>query len=189
GAGTPPPPPPPTQQMLSTQLLLLTNPGLPYQRKIVYGVKEPAPSDDYVVDNPIVAGATFAMVVDATAQCFHMPAAGWGFSNGGFRYRDPHGAYGPVKLALIHRTLRGALVAKIPITGFGGPIDLVPTNPVTQASTNLHFGATDYCGSTAGGTLGPNDARSFKAKNAPAPPGCYVNSCSPSGAFLDGDGL
>src|SRR5262249_57782455 len=134
GAGTPPPPPPPTQQMLSTQLLLLTNPGLPYQRKIVYGVKEPAPSDDYVIDNPIVAGATFAMVVDATAQCFHMPAAGWGFSNGGFRYRDPPGAYGPVQLALIHRRLGRAFLAKIHITGFGRPIALAPPHPVSPAS-------------------------------------------------------
>ena len=73
------------------------------------------------------------------------------------------------------------------VVGRNGQLDVVPPNPGTVADTNFHVASSeqDYCASTAGGVIRPNDARSFKAKNAPAPAACNLSACSPSGAFLE----
>jgi hypothetical protein len=181
----PPPPPPPTQQKLSTQLFLVKNPGAPAQRKIIYKVKEIA-SDDYVFGDPTFTGATLNVSLDTQSQCFFMLPGLWSHIGGGYKYSDPHGAYGPVKIAQMRRTNAGTFTLKAIILGRGGPIDIVP--PVVIGATNLAFGAEQqYCGWTSGGAIGPSDDKTFKAKNAPAPPACYVAACSPSGAFLDAD--
>jgi hypothetical protein len=54
---------------------------------------------------------------------------------------------------------------------------------------NLHLnGATpvEYCGSTDGGQVSSASTKVFKVKGAPAPGGCPLAACSPSGAFVDG---
>jgi hypothetical protein len=179
-----PPPPPPAIQLLSTQLFLVRNPATPDRRKIVYRVRQIGPS---VQGNPMVGGATLAMSLAAATQCFHLPASGWSpAGNVGFKYRDTTGAHGPVKVALIKRSGSAVFQVKAVILGRLGSIDIVPPGTgIPQGATNLRVGTTQYCGSTAGGTLRPNDAKTFKVQNAPPPASCAVAPCSPSGAFLD----
>ena len=45
---------------------------------------------------------------------------------------------------------------------------------------NFHLGGGDqYCGSTAGGMLNPNDATTFKAKDSGAPANCAALGTCP----------
>ena len=96
-----------------------------------------------------------------------------------------------MKAAQFKLTRTGGIRNKALIIGANGPVDIVPPNPGIEGDTNFHIGdSAEYCASTAGGTIGQNNARTFKAWNAPAPAGCNVTACSPSGAFLDAlDGL
>jgi hypothetical protein len=185
GSGPPTaPPPPPAPQTVAMKLLHVKNPSLPTARQVIYKVKD---TGHTVVGNPMIAGATLKVMVDGTTQCFTMPARGWSAINGmGFKYADTHGVDGPVKVAQIKRARSGIFQTSVTILGKLGAIDLVPPNPGVRGDTNLHLrGGADYCGSTAGGTVLANNAKSFKVNDAPAPAGCGVTACSPSGAFID----
>ena len=114
-----------------------------------------------------------------------MPASGWSRFGPAYTYLDRTGAHGPVKMAQFKQNGNGALQSKAVILGKNGPVDVVPPNPGVRGDLDFHVGGGgEYCASTVGGTIGPNDARNFRAKNAPAPSGCYVSACSPSGAFI-----
>jgi hypothetical protein len=178
--------PPTFTYLVATRLFLARNPtGDPLRRKVV--IKLPGVGFSY----PPVTGATLAVRLDGTTQCFHLPASGWsarGLYLTRFVYSDPDGVHGTVKRA--EQLPTGVLV--ITILGRLGPIDLVPSNPATEAATNFrtlgipnNVSGAENCSSTSGGTVGPNTARSFRVVNAPAPSACQVAACSPSGAFLD----
>lgn len=69
---------------------------------------------------------------------------------------------------------------KILLSGKLGLINVVPPNPGAQADTNFSFGGgAEYCSSTVGAAIGPNDAKTFKAKDALAPAACNIPACSP----------
>jgi hypothetical protein len=175
------------QQMKTGKLLLVKNPKAsdPSKRKIVYQVKEQA-STNTIVGDPMVNGAKLKVRLDANTDCYDMPASGWSaISTLGFKYKDASGAYGPVKVASIKKTPSGNFMVKANVLGKNGLITVVPPNPGIQADTNFSLGEGDeYC-STFGGTLDPNNEKTFKAKDAAAPTECNVSACSPSGAFLD----
>ena len=115
-----------------------------------------------------------------------MPAIGWRRDGPVYKYLDRKGLYGPVKVAWLRQVSNGSIQNKVVVDGKRGPVEIVPPNPGVQGDANFHVGSGgEYCASTAGGTIHPNDARTFKAKDAPAPAGCNVPACSPSGAFLD----
>jgi len=174
------------QQTHGGKLLLVKNPkaGDTTKRKIVYKVKEVA-STNTVVGDPTAHGAKLKITLNSNWDCYELPASGWsGISTLGFNYKDPKGAYGPVAVASIKKTPSGNFMIKAKISGKNGPVSVIPPNPGTAGHTNLSLGTGDeYC-TTFGGTIAPNNAKLFKAKNAPAPQGCTVNACSPSGAFL-----
>lgn len=180
----------PQQQTTAGKLLLVKDPkaGDASRRRILYRVKE-RESTNAVVGNPIARGATLKITLDGNTDCYDMPASGWSaISTLGFKYRDPRGVHGPVKVAAIKQTPSGTFLIKAKVVGRHGPITVVPPDPGTQADTNFRLGGGDeYC-STFGGTIEPNNARTFKAKNAEAPAQCNVTACSPSGAFLDPTG-
>jgi hypothetical protein len=114
-----------------------------------------------------------------------MPGIGWSRDGPAYKYVDRKGLYGPVKVAWLRQVSNGAIQNKVVIDGKRAPVDIVPPNPGIQGDANFSVGGSQYCASTAGGTLHPNTDRTFKATKAPAPPSCYVPACSPSGAFLD----
>ena len=174
-------------QFLPTKRLLVRNPGPTTSRKIVYLTKVASPNSLAVSGNPTTGGAKLKVKLDANTQCFDMPSSGWTAINGGFRYKDMQFVNGPVKVAIIKKPNSGVFLAKFVIQSRVHPITVIPPNPGVQGDTNLTIGgpSNEYCGSTAGGVLNPNHDKTFKAKDAPAPTGCNVTPCSPSGAFLD----
>ena len=133
-----------------------------------------------LVGNPLGTGATFNLKLDGVSQCFSMPAFGWSPSgNSGFKYKDRDGLYGPVKTAKIKKS-GNAFKIKIILLGRQGLISVIPPNPGVQADTNFSFGGgADYCSSTAGAALGPNTAKTFKAKGALPPATCNMPACPP----------
>ncbi len=57
---------------------------------------------------------------------------------------------------------------------------ILPPNPGVLAYTNLSLGGgAQYCSSSAGAALGPNNAKTFKARGALAPPICNLPACGP----------
>src|SRR5262249_17906723 len=141
-----------------------------------WSVKMGSPNGNTVNGDPQTNGATLKVQLDATSQCFDMPGSGWSpISTIGFKYVDASGANGPVKVAQIKKTPGGGFKLKFINRGKNGAITVVPPGP--QADTNfLIRGGAQYCGSTANGTLNPNDAKTLKA-TSPAPAACNVTAC------------
>ncbi len=178
--------PPSSEQKLPLSLFLVKNPAGPAARRVIYKATSKPPLGNFLDGNPTTGGAALKIKLDAVTQCFTMPAGGWTRSGRTYKYADASGAYGPVKAAQWLQTLHGVIVNKVLILGTNGEVDVVPPAPGAQGDTNFHVGGGGaYCASTAGGTIRPNDAKIFKAKNAPPPASCNVSACSPSGAFLD----
>jgi hypothetical protein len=182
-----PPPPPPTPFLVPMKSFEVKNPSTPEARKVRYTAKALglyAPSFGYLAG----LGAGLTVKVDDTTQCFFLPPGNsWAqkSAGNGYTYRDSTGVYGPVKVMSVRRANNGTFQTKAVILGKNGTLDLVPPNPGVRGDVRLTLGNGDeYCASTAGGTVVKNDAKVFKAKNAPAPAACDV-VCSPSGAFLD----
>ena len=180
------------QQTVAGKLFLVKNPKAddPGKRKILYLAKE-APSDNTVVGDPVVDGASLRVTLDSQTQCFSMPATGWRTLHGiGYRYQDPTGSLGPVKTAFIKRNGKGVFLNKVVIKAkFGtGPqphITVVPPNPGVEGDTNFHLGTGDqYCASFPASPLSPNNDKTYRVKNAPEAAGCAIPACSASGAFL-----
>jgi hypothetical protein len=174
-SATPTPTPLPTPQTVGLQLLVVKNAAGPASRKIIYKVKD---FGHAVAGNPMTGGATWNVKLDGQSQCFSMPAAGWSpLGSKGFKYVDSSALYGAVRLA---RIMKSGNVFKIKaiVLGRQGPVNIVPPNPGVQADTNLSFGnGAEYCSSTAGAALGPNSAKTFKARGALAPATCNVPAC------------
>ncbi len=172
------PPPPPADQFLPLSLLVVKNPSGLESRRVTYKAVSPRSQGNYIVGNPTSGGATLKIRLDSVTQCFSMPAIGWSRYGPSYRYLDQTGAYGPVKVAQWRQTSSGAIQNKVTILGKNGTIDVVPPGPGVQADANFHVGGgAAYCASTAGGTIAPNDAKTFKAKSAPAPAACNVTAC------------
>jgi len=174
---------PPPQETVATHIFLVKNPDPADAtgRKVLWLVKEAAGNTNMVNGNPIANGATLNLKLDANTQCFQMPSSGWSNIDGiGFKYVDPMGANGPVKKAEIKRTPGGVFQVKVIISGKNGAVNIIPPGPGTEADMNFHLGGGDqYCGSTAGGMLNPNDATTFKAKDSGAPANCAALGTCP----------
>ena len=182
----PPPPPPAVQRGLATKQFTARNPSTPSARKILYQIKDLTPNP-LLYGSPTTHGATLNVRLYTSEQCFPMPAAGWSFMPGGFRYSDKSGRFGPVKSAKIGYA-GGGLLGKVVIQGKHGAVDVVPTNPTVLAYTNFRLAGQqpgEYCGSASGGRITADNAKMFRVKDAPAPSGCDLAACSPGGAFLD----
>ena len=142
------------------------------KRRIMAVAKEKA-SDDTLVGNPVATGGTLAVFANgatSTSQTFALPATGWSAFGSGFRYRDTHGANGPVASAQVGRTAGGTFFVKATILGKNGTVTVVPPNPGTDGGIILTITVGDsYCvgfGGAAGGTItaSGNTAKVFKVK-------------------------
>jgi hypothetical protein len=168
------PTPLPTPQPIGMNLLSVKNPSGASARKILYKVKDVGHT---LVGDPTADGATFNVKLDGTSQCFILPRLGWQrLGNNGFKYLNPDGTGGPVRLARIKKS-GNSFKVKIVISARQGTVDVVPPNPGTQADTNLRLGLATYCSSSAGAAIGPNDDKTFKAKFAPPPAMCNLPPC------------
>src|SRR5581483_349685 len=144
----------------------------PTRRRVSALAKE-EDSEATVVGDPAANGATVLIVANgatSTSQEFVLPPTGWTAVDGGFRYRDAHGASGAVKTAQIRKTRRGVFVLRVAIVGRNGPIAVVPPNPGEDGGVVLTIdGGDSYCvgfGGDAGGTITPgtNTSRVFRVK-------------------------
>jgi hypothetical protein len=181
------PPPPPQSVLVPTHLLDVKNPDGLTKRKVTYKVRENNFSGSPAgIGNPDLYGGALVVNLDGAKQCFALPpGAFWRHGHGSQTYKDSQGVYGPVKVVAIKISRSRVLTIKASLLGRLGQIDVVPPNPGTQGDVGVVFGGgSEYCSSTAGGTIVKNDAKEFKAKDAPVPGACHA-TCSPGGAFLD----
>jgi hypothetical protein len=176
---------PTTTQMLPLDQLVVKSGKTPESRRVTYKATSARGQGGLLFGNPVLAGAKLNLQVDAEDQCFSMPASGWIRDGRAYKYRDREGQNGPVKVAWLRQVSNGSIQNKVVIDGKRVPVEIVPPNPGIRGDTNFNIGASQYCASTAGGTIHPNTDRTFKATKAPAPASCYVPACSASGAFLD----
>jgi hypothetical protein len=176
---------PTTTQMLPLDQLVVKSGKTPQSRRVTYKATFARGQGGLLLGNPVAAGAKLNLQVDAESQCFSMPAIGWTRDGRTYKYLDREGQHGPVKVAWLRQLSNGSIQNKVVIDGKRGPVDIVPPNPGIRGDANFDVGGSEYCASTAGGTIHPNTDRTFKATKAPAPASCYVPACSPSGAFLD----
>ena len=179
--------PTPSMQELPLQLLLVRNGSSASARKVLYKARSRPHGPNFIDGDPTVIGASLRVQVNGGGeQCFYMPAAGWARNGRRWKYVDKSGTYGPVKLARLQQAGNGTIQNKVVADGQHGAINVVPPNPGSIANTNFWVpGGSQYCAWTQGATIRPNDSRTFRARDANAPPTCYVPACSPSGAFLD----
>jgi hypothetical protein len=184
------------------------NPSTPERRKVTGAAKE-VDSSATIVGNPTVpssvggafpgspGGAILTVIANGdhpTSQVFGLKQGTtstgkpfWRVSTGntGFKYKDPKGDQGAVKVVLIKRTPGGVFSIKAVIRGMNGTLNVVPPNLGTDGFITLLLGGGGdrYCvkyGSD-GGVKNDGD-RLFKVRR-PVIEGCPGGS--PSGAFLD----
>ena len=176
---------PTSTQTLPLDQLVVKSGKTPQSRRVNYKATAARGQGGLLLGNPVAAGAKLNLQLDAEDQCFSMPASGWIRDGRTYKYLDREGQHGPVKVAWLRQLSNGSIQNKVVIDGRRGAVDIVPPNPGIRGDANFNVGASEYCASTAGGTIHPNTDRTFKATKAPAPASCYVPACSPSGAFLD----
>jgi len=133
--------------------LNIKNPGTPDKRRITITAKETA-TDDTIVGNPTVDGATVTITAEGAAasnEAFALPAGtsplrGKPFWTGdavkGFKYADPKGENGPVKSALI-KLKNGTFQIKVAVSGKLAPVAVVPPDPGTDGCVLLAIGEGD----------------------------------------------
>ena len=119
----------------------------------------------------------------STGKPFWRASVANGVTNG-FKYKDPTGQQGAVKIVLIKKTTAGVFSIKVALRGKNGTINVVPPNPGTDGFITLFLAHGDrYCVAYAGGTPVNDGDRLFKVRR-PTVEGCPAPS-SPSGAFVD----
>lgn len=148
-------------QTILGRSLVVKDPGTASKRKVSSVAKEKA-SANTIVGNPTLSGsaggAILTVFVDGASsanQSFVLNQgttttgkAFWTASGTtGFKYRDPRGDQGPVKLVVIKRSGSGSFSIKALVTGKNGPVSIVPPNPGTEGCVALKLGV----GNTATG--------------------------------------
>jgi len=141
------------QTILASQLVV-RNPSTPDRRKVVARARERA-SPNTLVGDPVSSGASLTIALRGatpSAQTYALPAGtsvptGKPFWSGdaadGFRYRDAKGENGPVRAALIRKTVRGVFQAKAVIDGRLGAVSVLPPDPGTDGCVLFALGGGD----------------------------------------------
>ena len=150
----------PCQGILGKRLLVRNPSANPTRRKVVILAKE-AGSSNTIVGNPLAAGATLRLHVLGnieTEQVFILNpgSAFWETlaSGAGYRYRDPNGDNGPVKLLILKRTSNGTFVLKAVGNAGLSPIDVVPPQGASFAVVTLRIIGGDAYSIGYGGPFG-----------------------------------
>ena len=118
----------------------------------------------------------------STGKPFWRASVANGVTNG-FKYKDPNGDQGAVKVVLIKKNTAGVFSIKAVIRGKNGTINVVPPNLGTDGFITLFLAHGDrYCVAYVGGTAVNDGDRLFKVRRP------TVEACpgSPSAAFVDG---
>jgi hypothetical protein len=162
------------QTILGKQLLV-KDPGTATKRKVVGTAKENA-SPNTLVGDPTIDGATLTVRVDGATssnQVFVLPQGTtskgkpfWtGSATAGFKYKDPKGDNGPVKLAQIKKSRRGVFTIKFKALGKLGAVSVVPPDPGESGCVLLELNGGDSYSVEFGpgdGKITNKDGRLFK---------------------------
>src|SRR5262245_9794879 len=177
-------------QTILGRSFIVKNPGTPDARKVTGAAKE-VDSPATIVGNPTIkssvggafpgspGGAVLRVIAtgdEPTPQGSDLnqgtTSTGkrfWRVSTGntGFKYKDPKGDQGAVKVVLIKRTTSGIFSIKAVIRGKNGPLDVMPPNLGTDGFMTLLLGAGGdrYCVKYGSDGSVKNDGdRLFKVK-------------------------
>lgn len=141
-------------QTILGRSLVVKDPGSPTKRKVSSVAKEKG-STNTIVGNPTLSGsaggAILTIFVDGASSANQSFVLNQGNSTTGkpfwtaagttgFKYRDPRGDQGPVKIVLIKRSGSGAFSVKAQVSGKNGTVNIVPPNPGTQGCVSLKLG-------------------------------------------------
>jgi hypothetical protein len=134
--------------------LTVKNPSTPDKRKITGKAKEKG-SPNTIVGNPVLLGGTLTVSAGGgtpSSQLFALPQGTSGitgkqFWSGdaikGFKYKDPKGENGAVKVAQIKKTPSGNFSIKIVASGKLGAVLVTPPNPGTNGCVLLGLNGGD----------------------------------------------
>ena len=121
----------------------------------------------------------------STGKPFWRASVANGVTNG-FKYKDPNGEQGAVKVVLIKKNTAGVFSIKAVLRGKNGTIRVVPPNLGTGGFMTLVLAHGDrYCVAYAGGTPVNDGDRLFKVRR-PTVEACPPATGSPNPAFVDG---
>ena len=196
-------------QTILGRSFLVKNPGSTDQRKVTGAAKEVG-SANTLVGDPTVPGSAGGAILgsaggavltviaqgdhpsqqifplkqgkSSTGKPFWRASVANGVTNG-FKYKDPNGEQGAVKVVLIKKNTAGVFSIKAVIRGKNGTINVVPPNLGTDGFITLFLAHGDrYCVAYVGGTAVNDGDRLFKVRRP------TVEACpgSPSAAFVDG---
>jgi hypothetical protein len=204
-------------QTILGRSFLVKNPGSPDQRKVTGAAKEVGSSNTIVGDPTVpgsaggailgsaggailgsAGGAVLTVIANGnnpSQQIFPLKqgtsSAGKPFWRttgvSGFKYKDPTGQQGAVKVVLIRKNQAGVFSIKVTIRGKNGTIKVVPPNLGTDGFITLQLGdgGDRYCVAYMGGTPVNDGDRLFKVRR-PTVEACPPGTGSPNPAFVDG---
>ena len=180
-------------QTILGKSFLVKDPSTPDKRKIVGKGKEVG-SPNTINGNPAMSGGILIVEADggsSTEQTFNLPQGTSGITGKqfwtgdsvkGFKYKDPKGENGPVKVAQIKKSASGTFTIKAVVVGKLGTIDVVPPNPGTSACVLLGLNGGDTYSVQFGPTsiFTNKGALQFKAKNPTVEGSCLTTTTTTS---------
>jgi hypothetical protein len=186
--------------------LAVKDPSTPDKRKVSAKAKETA-SSNTIVGDPTASGATLTVTLDGanpSSETYGLPTGispttGKVFWSGdairGFKYKDPKGDNGPVKIAQI-KTKNAQFQIKALVSGKLAPVALVPPNPGNAGCVLLEIGGGDsYSILFADGTITNKGALQFKVSRPTLEGTCVTTTTSTTSTTsttlpdADGDGV
>ena len=204
-------------QMILGRSLLVKNPGAPNQRKVTGLAKVVRSSNTIEGNPTVsgsaggallgsaggailgsAGGAVLTVIADGdhtSQQIFPLKQGTsstgkpfWRTAGvNGFKYKDPNGEQGAVKVVLIKKNQAGVFSIKVVIRGKNGTIKVVPPNFGTDGFITLQLGdgGDRYCVAYMGGSAVNHGDRLFKVRR-PTVAACPPATGSPNPAFVDG---
>ena len=161
-------------QTIRGNQLLVKDPSTADKRKVVTKAKETT-SPNTIVGNPATSGATLQIRANGgtpSSQTYSLPTGisgitGKPFWTGdatkGFKYKDPKGENGPVKIAQIKKTGSGTFQIKAVITAKVSPVTVVPPNDGTDGCVLFTItGGDSYSVLFADGVVTNKGPKQFK---------------------------
>ena len=158
------------QTILGRSLTVKQNPADATSRRVTSVAKETG-SPNTLVGNPTLAGSAggailqvFAFGASSSNQTFVLAqgTASTGrpfWSSGGpgsFKYKDPKGDQGAVKIVSVKRSPSGTFAIKAKIFVKNGPVNIVPPNPGTSGCVALKLGIAAGAGDRYSMQFGPD---------------------------------
>jgi hypothetical protein len=183
------------QTILGSSFLLKDPKGIAdtTKRKVVGKGKEKG-SSNTIVGDPTATGGSLTVSASGgtpSAQVFALPQGTSGITGKqfwtgttlkGFKYKDPKGEQGPVKVAQIKKSASGTFTIKAVAVGKNGLITVLPPNPGTAGCVLLVINGGDSYSVQFGATslISNKGTQQFKAKKPTVEGSCITPTTTTS---------